>query len=76
MNNKEKEMLKALIDDAVDTLSNKGCNDWNFPDDWTKEEKIVFVKEYHDWNGDPEEFDENFLYLQDASVLSFLASKI
>ena len=68
------EMLKI----ADDEFSNHGCNDvddsvW---DGWTIEERQQFVKEFHEWNGDPEEFDPNFLHLQDFCIMGFLAEKL
>jgi hypothetical protein len=33
-------------------------------------------KEYHEWNGDPEEFNPRFLALHDYAVMSFLAHKL
>ena len=36
---------------------------------------MEFVRAYHDWNGDPEEFDPNHLHLPNFAVVEFLASK-
>lgn len=76
MNNKEKAIAAAMLDELSNELGNKCCNDWSFPDSWTEEEKANFVMDFHVWNGDPEEFDINCLFLSDHSVASFLAHKI
>lgn len=43
---------------------------------WTLEERQQFVKEFYEWNGDPEEYSETFLYLGDATIMSYLAYKL
>ena len=45
-------------------------------DGWTLEERQQFVKEFHEWNGDPEEYEETFLHLGDSTIMSFLAAKL
>ena len=35
-----------------------------------------FVKEFHEWNGDPENFDKDWLHLGDSTIMSFLAYKL
>ena len=74
----EKELASKLLEYASDEFSNHGCNDIDksFWKGWTKKDKQLFVKEYHDWNGDPEEYDEKCLYLSDWAVMSFLADKL
>jgi hypothetical protein len=76
MNQKEKKVAAELLRTASEQFSNHGCNDWNYPKDWTEDEKLQFVREYHEWNGDPEDFDPEFLFLQDWAVMSFLAHKL
>ena len=75
-NKKELELLMKFLDELDDVFSCAGCNDWDFPADWTNEEKIKFVKEFHNYNGDPEEFDEEFLHMADFSVLGLLKKKL
>jgi len=76
--------LKALISCAAsllkmyaDELGTHGCNDFDLaymlPN---AEERKHFVKEYHDWNGDPEEFDPDNLNLPDFAVVGFLAHRL
>jgi len=77
MNAKEKKIAAEMLDDLGDKLANNGCNDWNFPEDWTMAEKQTFVKEYHEWNGDTEEYDENEEpYISDFCVANFLSHKL
>jgi hypothetical protein len=67
-------LASQFLDDHADRLSNDGCNDWEFPADWTVEEKTEFVKGYHEWNGDPEEFNPNWLCLPNFAVAAFLSA--
>lgn len=76
MNTKEMLLAASLLNDYSDALGNRGCNDWEFPADWTQQERIAFVREYHEWNGDPEEFSAAFLHLPDFAVAAFLSYKI
>jgi len=75
---KEKELLAKLVDLASDEFGNHGCNDVDdsFFDGWSIEERQSFVKECHIWNGDPEEYDPDFLHLPDFAIMSFLADKL
>ena len=77
MNEKEKLIASSMLDEYSDRLGNDGCNDWDFPPGWTMAEKQVFVKEYHEWNGDPEEYDEKEdPYISNHCVALFLAHKL
>lgn len=73
-----KEMILAarLLQSASNEFANHGCNDWKFPHTWNQEEKEEFVKAFHDYNGDPEEFNPEWLNLHDYAVMSFLADKL
>lgn len=44
----------------------------SFYDGWTIEERRRFVLNFHKWNGDPEEYDENFLVLSGPSIIHYL----
>lgn len=61
---------------ASNELSNHGCNDWDFPDDWTKEEKQEFVQAMHLDNKSPEEYDPENLNVPDWWVAAFLSNSI
>lgn len=78
MTRKEKKLASYFLELASDVFGNHGCNDvedevW---ENWTLEERQKFVKEYHEWNGDPEEYDENYLHLPDFAIMSFLSHKL
>ncbi len=72
----EKELCIKMLELLSDILGNRCCNDFDFPESWSKEEVIKFVKDYHDWNGDPEEFSEEYLHLPDFGVVSLLAERL
>ncbi len=67
-----------MLELASNEFSNHGCNDVedSVYEGWTKEERQQFVKEFHDWNGDPDEYDPNFLHLGDSTIMAFLAYKL
>lgn len=76
MNNKEKAIAIILLDNAVIGSNNDLPDSDLLFKDFKVSERIQFVKEFHEWNGDPEEFDEQFLYLDNNSILEFLINKI
>lgn len=78
MTDKEKILASEMLKLASNEFGNHSCNDVedSVYDGWTTEERKQFVKEYHKWNGDPEEYDENFLHLQDFAIMNFLADKL
>ena len=45
------QIAADLLDDAADGFGNHGCNDWNFPNGWTGEEKMEFVEQMYRENG-------------------------
>lgn len=73
---KHKLLAAELLKLAADEFGNHGCNDFDLPSGWSRKEKISFIKEYHKWNGDPEEFDPNNLFIADCAAMSFLAAKL
>ena len=78
MNEKENALAAKLLKTASEEFGNHGCNDvdesvW---EGWTIEERTLFVKEFHDWNGDPEEFTPNFLHIPDFALMDFIADKL
>jgi hypothetical protein len=76
MTPKEKKLIIDFLEEYYEELSGHGCNDWEFPSDWTKKEKRQFVKEFHEFNRSPDEFDEENLILGDFCALSLLISKL
>ena len=76
MNSKEKLIAAEMLESLSNKMADSCCNDWNFPINWSEDEKATFVREFHEWNGDPEEFDPGYLVLSDFCVASFLSSKM
>lgn len=76
MTTKEKILAAQMLNEAADVYGDKSCNDWEWPKDWTHEERVIFCREYHAWNCDPESFSESHLHLPDYAVMKFLASKL
>lgn len=78
MNIKEKKLAADMLEKASDEFSNHGCNDVenSVYKNWSLEERRQFVKEFHIWNGDPEEYNENFLNMHDYMIMGFLAYKL
>ena len=78
MKPKEKILAADLLELASDEFCNHGCNDLDksFFKNWTKEEKQTLSKEYHEWNGDPENDGGNIFYIGDSSLMSYLAYKL
>jgi len=76
-----KEILLAskMLNEYADRLGNNCCNDWEWPEDWTHEERRLFIKQMHDLNGDPEEFldlDESHDHIPDFCVAWLLSEKL
>lgn len=78
MNSKETDLAVAMLLMASDEFSNHSCNDVDEKlfKKWSKEERIKFVKEYWDWVGEPENYDEDYLELGDSMLMEFLAYKL
>jgi hypothetical protein len=68
LNEKEIFLASDFLKLLSEMMGNCACNDWEFPFDWSECEKKQFVKGYHEWNGDPEEYDDNFLSLPDTNL--------
>lgn len=78
MNEKERMLASKMLTLSSDEFGNHGCNDvdeklW---EDWTKEQRQEFVKEFCKWNGNPEEYNPEFLHLPDFAIMDFLAYKL
>jgi len=76
MTNNEKKLASKMLELLSDILGKRGCNDFEFPESWSEDEVKSFVKDFHEWNGDPEEFSEDRLYIQDYSVAGLLSEKL
>jgi hypothetical protein len=78
MKNHEKNLAATFLRLASEAFGNNACNDVDESvfKDWTKEQRQEFCKEFRIWNGDPEEYDPEWLYLPDYAIMDFLADKI
>jgi hypothetical protein len=81
------KMASLLLEMAADEFSNHGCNDLD--QDFIKavgltdEEKLQFVTEYYEWNGDLEEAKKygwirasHFDHMGDSTLMRFIARKL
>jgi hypothetical protein len=69
-------LAAQLLEEASDQYSNHVCNDWDFPADWTIEERREFVRQMYEWNGNPEDIDQDHLDVPDFWVMGFLAEQL
>jgi len=76
MNKKEMEIAATMLNDYSEYLGNRCCNDFEWPCNWSDEEKTLFTKEFHDYNGDPEEYEQGDILNSDFCVAWFLAHKL
>jgi len=78
MTPKERKLAAKFLDLALEEFGNHGCNDVeeSFWEGWTTKERQEFCKEYAEWNGDPEEYDPNYLHIPDFALMGFLAHKL
>jgi len=75
----EIELTRELLSMASEEFSNHTCNDVSdeFFKDWSFMDKQVFMKEFHEWQGDADDYDsENFNYIPDWLLMDFLADKL
>lgn len=75
---KERLLASEMLRLAENEFSNHGSNDvdesvW---DNWTTAERQEFVREFHEHNGDAEEYDPEFLHLPNTAIMGFLAHKL
>ncbi len=78
---KESELAKKLLHEAVNLLirTRKGEHAYvpeEFWWNWTKEERQIFVREFHDWYDHPEDYNPENLQLEDWELTSFLIGKL
>ena len=74
------ELAVTLLDEYNDTLGNKGCNDWNHPDNWTEEDIKLFGHDAWVANGSPTNEDDAerpvTMDFQAVSTVSMLIKKL
>lgn len=84
MTKKELLLASELLKMAADEFGNHGCNDFDLFDyGFTENECKQYAKEYHEWNGDPEEYEltleeknYHYNYESDFAVMDYMAHKL
>ena len=83
MENKYKRLAVEMLMDYASELSNHGCNDFDLKEFLPElEDRKMFIRNYHEWNGDPEEYelmkdsDNNFDSFYDFAMASYLAREL
>lgn len=74
----ERKLIVYFLKMASEEFSNHGCNDLDLkaiiPD---LEERRKLMKELHEWNGDPEEYNPNRCNMAyDWFLMNFMAHKV
>jgi hypothetical protein len=70
MNKRWIALAAEMLDLAEEAFSNHGCNDWDWPDDWTEMDRDEFLTAFREWTDDP---DDERQHLPDYTVMEFLA---
>lgn len=58
LNKKLMLLTASLLEEYEERLGNDGCNDWEFPEDWTKEQALELTNLYVAVTADSGEFEE------------------
>lgn len=72
----ERKLAAILLEMASNHFGNHGCNDFPLEKYLTPEEQQMLTKQYHEWNGDPEEYNPDRPMSLDFALMGFLAAKI
>lgn len=75
MTKKQLELAASFLDQLSEKMVNAGCNDWEWPDSWSGCERDQFAREYHQMNGEPEEFEPG-MSLPDFCAVDLLAAAL
>lgn len=73
------KLISKLLEMASYQFSNHGCNDLyeDFWDGVSEDEKQNLYKEFHDWNGDPEDYNPSQIgYLGDSHLMRYFSEKV
>lgn len=78
LTNAEARVVAELLDRASDVFGNHCCNDFDLSDAMSVEERRELVRKYHEYNGDPEEFDpeDDCEYHADFALMSYFAARL
>lgn len=71
----ELQLAAVLLETASDKFSNHVCNDFSL-EFLPLDERRKLVKAVHEWNGDLEEYDENYVDgFQDYALMAYLSHR-
>ena len=76
MNKKEILLAAEFLDKLDAMLSNGAYNGFEYPEDWTEEEKTVFTKEFYEENLDIEGYSKGDVIKCDSCVIYLLSEKL
>jgi hypothetical protein len=76
MTEKEQKLAAMMLRDYAEIIGNRCCNDFYFPAGWDTSEMTAFVKQYHEYNGDPEEYEIGNTRISDFCAAALLAKKL
>jgi hypothetical protein len=75
----DKKLLKLMIEaleDVEDGLSGMTCNDWEFPRQWSKEDRELFARTYWEAEGWPEEHDPERPSISNSTAVKLVLLKM
>lgn len=75
----EAELAADLLQKAADRFGDGVCNDYNLAEVIpVVQKRRELMKKFHEWNGDPENFDPNneYVWVSDFMMMAYMASVI
>jgi len=75
MTKKQLMLAAKFLDQLSEQMGNAGCNDWDWPEDWSGCERDQFAREYHTMNGEPEVFEPG-MGLHDFGAVDLLSEAL
>lgn len=75
MQNKRLILAADFLDLLIEKLFFAGCNDWEWPEDWSKSERNQFAMEYYQLIGHPEDYEPG-MDLTDNEATRLLADEL
>jgi hypothetical protein len=79
LNEQQAKVIASLLDLAFDRVANCNCNDFDLaellPD---PQERRDLMRRYHEYNGDPEEFDpeDDYDTVEDYALMGYFAAAL
>lgn len=70
-------LASEMLDEYSDRLGNDGCNDWDWPESWTSEDRALFLAKFHRHNrSQPRDIEDWGDTLGNSSVAYTLAKEL